>query len=39
MIHCAKLASIHDDIMTMPMAYNSLVGTWAARRHADKNSE
>ncbi len=23
---CAKLAAIHDDIMAMPMAYNSLIG-------------
>ena len=26
MIQCAKMASIHDEIMAMPMAYNSLVG-------------
>ena len=26
MIQCAKLASIHDEVMAMPMAYNSLVG-------------
>jgi ATP-binding cassette subfamily B protein RaxB len=26
MIQCAKLASIHEEIMAMPMAYNSLVG-------------
>jgi ATP-binding cassette subfamily B protein RaxB len=26
MIHCARLASIHHEIMAMPMAYNSLVG-------------
>ena len=24
--YCAKLAAIHEDIMAMPMAYNSLVG-------------
>lgn len=23
---CAKLAAIHDDILTMPMAYNTLIG-------------
>jgi ATP-binding cassette subfamily B protein RaxB len=26
MIQCAQLARIHDDIMAMPMAYNSLIG-------------
>jgi ATP-binding cassette, subfamily B, bacterial CvaB/MchF/RaxB len=26
MIECAKLARIHDEIMAMPMAYNSLIG-------------
>jgi ATP-binding cassette subfamily B protein RaxB len=26
MFHCARLASIHDEIMAMPMTYNSLVG-------------
>jgi ATP-binding cassette subfamily B protein RaxB len=26
MIHCARLAGIHDDIVQMPMAYNSLIG-------------
>lgn len=26
MIECAKLAEIHDEIMRMPMAYNSLIG-------------
>lgn len=26
MIECARLAGIHDEIMTMPMAYNSLIG-------------
>lgn len=24
--HCAKLAAVHDDIMAMPMAYNTLIG-------------
>src|SRR5213082_846425 len=26
MIECAQLAGIHDEIMTMPMTYNSLIG-------------
>jgi ATP-binding cassette subfamily B protein RaxB len=26
MIECAQLAGIHDEIMAMPMAYNSLIG-------------
>ena len=26
MVECARLAEIHDDIMRMPMAYNSLIG-------------
>jgi ATP-binding cassette, subfamily B, bacterial CvaB/MchF/RaxB len=26
MTHCAQRAAIHDDIMAMPMAYNTLVG-------------
>jgi ABC-type transport system involved in Fe-S cluster assembly fused permease/ATPase subunit len=26
MIQCASLARIHDEIMTMPMTYNSLIG-------------
>jgi ATP-binding cassette subfamily B protein RaxB len=26
MIQCARLAGIHDDIVQMPMAYNSLIG-------------
>ncbi len=26
MRHCAELAGIHDEIMRMPMAYNSLIG-------------
>jgi ATP-binding cassette subfamily B protein RaxB len=26
MIECARLAGIHDEIMMMPMAYNSLIG-------------
>jgi ATP-binding cassette, subfamily B, bacterial CvaB/MchF/RaxB len=26
MIECARLAGIHDDIMAMPMTYNSLIG-------------
>jgi ATP-binding cassette subfamily B protein RaxB len=26
MIRCARLAFIHDEIMTMPMTYNSLIG-------------
>ncbi|KAA5613323.1 peptidase domain-containing ABC transporter [Rhodovastum atsumiense] len=26
MIRCAELAAIHDEIMAMPMAYNSLIG-------------
>jgi ATP-binding cassette, subfamily B, bacterial CvaB/MchF/RaxB len=26
MIECAQLSGIHDEIMTMPMTYNSLVG-------------
>jgi ATP-binding cassette subfamily B protein RaxB len=26
MIECARRAGIHDDIMTMPMTYNSLIG-------------
>ena len=26
MIHCAQLAAVHDEIMLMPMTYNSLVG-------------
>jgi ATP-binding cassette, subfamily B, bacterial CvaB/MchF/RaxB len=26
MVHCALLAAIHDEIMSMPMSYNSLVG-------------
>jgi ATP-binding cassette subfamily B protein RaxB len=26
MLQCARLAEIHDDIMRMPMAYNSLIG-------------
>jgi ATP-binding cassette subfamily B protein RaxB len=26
MIHCAHLAGIHEEIMAMPMTYNSLVG-------------
>lgn len=25
-VHCAKLAAIHDDIKKMPMAYDSLIG-------------
>ncbi|WP_448206661.1 peptidase domain-containing ABC transporter [Azospirillum sp. sgz302134] len=26
MIHCAQLAGVHDEIMAMPMTYNSLIG-------------
>ena len=26
MIHCARLAGIHEEIMAMPMTYNSLIG-------------
>src|SRR3954447_16130002 len=26
MVRCAELAGIHDEIMTMPMTYNSLIG-------------
>jgi len=26
MIECARTAGIHDEIMAMPMAYNSLIG-------------
>ena len=26
MLHCARLAAVHDEIMLMPMTYNSLVG-------------
>jgi ATP-binding cassette subfamily B protein RaxB len=26
MIHCAQLAGIHEEIMAMPMTYNSLIG-------------
>jgi ATP-binding cassette subfamily B protein RaxB len=26
MTHCAELACVHDDIMAMPMGYNSLIG-------------
>ena len=26
MIECARIAGIHDEIMTMPMTYNSLIG-------------
>ena len=26
MIRCAEMACIHDEIMRMPMAYNSLIG-------------
>jgi ATP-binding cassette subfamily B protein RaxB len=26
MIECTRIAGIHDDIMTMPMSYNSLIG-------------
>jgi ATP-binding cassette, subfamily B, bacterial CvaB/MchF/RaxB len=26
MIECARIAGIHDDIMAMPMSYNSLIG-------------
>jgi ATP-binding cassette subfamily B protein RaxB len=26
MTHCAQLACVHEDIMAMPMAYNSLIG-------------
>ncbi len=26
MIECARMAGIHDEIMTMPMTYNSLIG-------------
>ena len=26
MIACARLAGVHDEIMTMPMTYNSLIG-------------
>jgi ATP-binding cassette subfamily B protein RaxB len=26
MIHCARLAGVHDEIMAMPMTYNSLIG-------------
>jgi ATP-binding cassette subfamily B protein RaxB len=26
MIECAQLAGVHDEIMAMPMAYNSLIG-------------
>ena len=26
MVACAKMAGVHDEIMTMPMAYNSLIG-------------
>jgi ATP-binding cassette subfamily B protein RaxB len=26
MIECARLAGVHDEIMTMPMTYNSLIG-------------
>ncbi|KUJ82778.1 ABC transporter ATP-binding protein [Microbulbifer flavimaris] len=28
--HCAKLACIHDEILTMPMQYNTLVGDMGA---------
>jgi len=27
---CAKLAAVHDDIVTMPMAYNTLIGAMGA---------
>ena len=39
MIQCTQLAGIHEEIMAMPMSYNSLSGTWAAHCRADKNSE
>jgi len=26
MMECARIAAVHDEIMTMPMAYNSLIG-------------
>jgi ATP-binding cassette subfamily B protein RaxB len=26
MLSCAQLAGVHDEIMAMPMAYNSLIG-------------
>src|SRR3954453_7140704 len=29
MIECARLARIHDEIMAMPMTYNSLIGDMA----------
>ena len=28
---CAKLASIHDDILKMPMGYNTLIGDMGKR--------
>jgi ATP-binding cassette subfamily B protein RaxB len=26
MIECAQIAGVHDEIMAMPMSYNSLIG-------------
>ena len=38
MIACARLAGIHDEIMAMPMTYNSLSAIWAVRSPAGRNS-
>ena len=39
MIECARLAAIYEEIMAMPMTYNSLIGDMGARYQADKSNE
>jgi len=38
MIECAQIAGNHDEIMAMPMTYNSLIGDMGARCRAGKSS-
>ena len=37
-MRCAEMAGIHDEIMRMPMAYNSLIGDMGSRCPADRSS-
>jgi len=38
MIRCAEMACIHDEVMRLPMAYNSLIGDMRARSPAARSS-
>ena len=38
MIECAQFAGIHDEIIAMPMTYNSLIGDMGARCRAGRSS-